>query len=121
MLQNYHSLGLMSGSSLDGLDVCYSRIAVDKDVYSYKILSSETIAFPERILGSLINCRSFSSDELKQFNFDFGQWAGKSCRAYLQQQKFVLLILSLRMVTRYIITQRKNRPYKLGADRLSLI
>jgi len=81
----------MSGSSLDGLDVCYSCITVDKDVYSYKILSSETIAFPESILGSLMNCRSFSSYELKQFNFDFGQWVGKSCRAYLQQQKIYSL------------------------------
>jgi anhydro-N-acetylmuramic acid kinase len=81
----------MSGSSLDGLDICYSRIAENKEVYSYEILSSTTVNFPESLLKSLKNSRSFSSDELKQLDINFGQWIGETCVAYKQEKKIASL------------------------------
>ena len=87
MVQNYFSLGLMSGSSLDGLDICYSRITENENTYSYEILSSTTVAFPLNLLNSLKNCRNYSLDDLKQLDLDFGKWIGETCRTYLEERK----------------------------------
>lgn len=51
--KSYKALGLMSGSSLDGLDIAYCHFEVEKEnngqlyVHDWKILAAETIGFSE--------------------------------------------------------------------------
>jgi len=47
--KTYHSLGLMSGSSLDGLDIAYCRIDWQADqVTHWELLASKTLPFSEK-------------------------------------------------------------------------
>jgi anhydro-N-acetylmuramic acid kinase len=72
--QSYFSFGLMSGSSLDGLDICYSRIDVNNGQYSYEILDSDTIVYQYNLLDKIKHCRSLSSLELLELDVELGQW-----------------------------------------------
>ena len=48
-MKTYYAIGLMSGSSLDGLDIAYCQIDWEKDqVHDWKIIQSETLPFSEK-------------------------------------------------------------------------
>lgn len=46
-MNNYKVIGLMSGSSLDGLDIVYSEIRVENKKWNYRIFHAETIPYPD--------------------------------------------------------------------------
>ena len=41
------AIGLMSGSSLDGLDIALVRFQEEKDKYHFQILEAETLPYPK--------------------------------------------------------------------------
>ena len=64
-MKTYRSIGLMSGSSLDGLDICFSEIfSEENDKYRFNIIDATTISYPQEIYEKLKNCRTLPSLEL---------------------------------------------------------
>ena len=49
MIQELTVIGLMSGTSLDGLDICCVNFSSVHNKYQYQILASQTIAYPGQI------------------------------------------------------------------------
>src|SRR6185436_17977412 len=45
-MKTYKVIGLMSGTSMDGLDIAYCNIIEDGGKWSYKILNAETVPYP---------------------------------------------------------------------------
>ena len=43
----WNVIGLMSGTSLDGVDIIYTRISKNNEAYNFKILNAVTIPYPE--------------------------------------------------------------------------
>jgi anhydro-N-acetylmuramic acid kinase len=83
----FYSLGLMSGSSLDGLDICYSFIEETEGVYLYKILAGSTVDFSPSLYNQLKNCREISEQELSKFDEEFGLWMGNKCKEFIENNK----------------------------------
>lgn len=79
----YHSLGLMSGSSLDGLDICYSAIENNNGCYSFEIFDFATISFPSELYSRLEKCRGLNSEELDELDWEFGEWVAWSCNKFM--------------------------------------
>jgi anhydro-N-acetylmuramic acid kinase len=46
MENNFLAIGLMSGTSLDGLDICYVKFE-KKQHWNFEILHAETIKYPK--------------------------------------------------------------------------
>ncbi len=64
-MKTYRSIGLMSGSSLDGLDICLSEIfSIENDKYDFNIIDATTISYPQELYEKLKNCRTLSSLDL---------------------------------------------------------
>ncbi len=56
----YHIIGLMSGTSLDGLDICYARYSYTNN-WSFKIINAITVPYSHKwmnILKDLTNQQS---------------------------------------------------------------
>lgn len=83
----FYSLGLMSGSSLDGLDICYSLIEEKNGVYSYEILAGSTVEFSSSLYYQLKNCRDISEQDLFNLDIEFGLWMGENCNTFIDKNK----------------------------------
>lgn len=84
MLSN-HVIGLMSGSSLDGIDVVYCRInKVEKEI-SYEILASSCLPIPEVWKTRLKSIVSFSAKEFCETNSAFGKFLGEIVSRFINE------------------------------------
>ncbi len=49
----FHAIGLMSGTSLDGLDICFARFE-KQDEWTFKILKAETLSYSKNWEDTLL-------------------------------------------------------------------
>ncbi|MFY0605680.1 MAG: anhydro-N-acetylmuramic acid kinase [Cyclobacteriaceae bacterium] len=78
----YRAIGVMSGSSLDGLDICLARFKPDS-FSEYEIEQSETIELPQKINDQLARADSLSSFDLLKLDVAYGQWIGETLNFWL--------------------------------------
>ncbi|MDR6403889.1 MULTISPECIES: anhydro-N-acetylmuramic acid kinase [Chryseobacterium] len=77
-----HAIGLMSGTSLDGLDICFARFE-KKDFWNFDILRAETIPYPKNWEEKLRNSIHLSAEELLELHSEYGFYLGKSARNFI--------------------------------------
>ena len=83
MTSSFNIIGVMSGTSVDGLDLCY--VSFTKDFLSnYKIISSETIDYPSNLKSNLINAINLDETELKELDLKLGEFIAFSIEDFLQ-------------------------------------
>ncbi|WP_425636568.1 anhydro-N-acetylmuramic acid kinase [Algoriphagus yeomjeoni] len=82
----YTMIGLMSGTSGDGLDIAYCSYELH-DQWSYEILDAVTAPFPEELGSKLMNCHKLSALELALLDVDFGKWMGEKVRQYCSEKQ----------------------------------
>lgn len=68
--ENYNVIGVMSGTSLDGVDLTYIKFN-NSDGWEFKILQSETVSYSEEWLIKLKNAIHFSTLELEKLNISY--------------------------------------------------
>jgi anhydro-N-acetylmuramic acid kinase len=82
------SIGLMSGTSLDGIDLVYVKF--DKNKYqNFEIIHAETIAYASFWKDTLQKGIHFSSDELAALHRDYGLFLGNTINDFIA--KFQIL------------------------------
>jgi anhydro-N-acetylmuramic acid kinase len=65
--ENYNVIGVMSGTSLDGVDLAYINFNI-AERWTFEILHSETVSYSDEWQNKLKNAIQFSSAELEQLN-----------------------------------------------------
>ncbi len=83
--QNITAIGLMSGTSCDGLDIAYCCFHAQSGKWSYSIEAAETIAYEKSMLSKLQHTTSMSGLELMSFDREFGFFCGQAVHAFLQK------------------------------------
>lgn len=84
----YRTLGLMSGSSLDGLDIAYCEFEIDsKTLIHWKILAAETLEFSEAWQATLRRLPHASGRELLLAHAHYGHYAGQLVNDFLQKHQ----------------------------------
>ncbi|MCH7414042.1 anhydro-N-acetylmuramic acid kinase [Belliella sp. R4-6] len=86
MSQQYHLIGLMSGTSGDGLDIAYCKFTKSAE-WKFEILESETIPFPEKLEKELFNSHLMSSLELNVLDVGFGKWMGEVTKTFVSKHQ----------------------------------
>ena len=88
MTSSFNIIGVMSGTSVDGLDLCY--VSFNKDFLSnYKIICSETIDYPSILKTNLINAINLDDTKLKELDFKLGEFIGFSIEDFLQNNNLI--------------------------------
>ena len=76
-------IGLMSGTSLDGLDICLVNFSEQESGWDYKIEAAQTIPYPETWVNKLLGAEKTSGEELKAFDQEYGKYLGESVFEFL--------------------------------------
>lgn len=83
MKNTYIVAGLMSGTSLDGLDIAVCKFELKEDKWSYEILDATTFEYDEARRNSLKNVMKGSAESLARLDFDFGYFQGSAVKTIL--------------------------------------
>lgn len=71
--EKYTIIGVMSGTSLDGVDLAYIGFTVKNNEWDFQILESETISYSIEWLNKLKTAVGFSEATLEKLNQDYTQ------------------------------------------------
>lgn len=89
--QVFFAIGLMSGTSLDGLDMCYSKFIWKESNWTFEILACETIPYSTGLEQSLKNAVHFPSEKLLKLNVDYGFYLGEKTQEFITKNNIVEL------------------------------
>ena len=84
---SYKVLGIMSGTSLDGIDLCIASYFLVNDQWTYKILAAKTLPYSDNWKQILINCETASGEELINYHFEYGAFLGKTALSFINESK----------------------------------
>ena len=68
--ENYNVIGVMSGTSLDGVDLAYIKFN-NSGRWTFEIFQSETVSYSEEWLDKLKNAIHFNPSELEELNVSY--------------------------------------------------
>ena len=71
------AIGLMSGSSLDGLDIALVRFHEENDKYRFQILAAETLPYPKYWTKQLSEAFHKQPEDLVQLDKEYGKYLGE--------------------------------------------
>jgi len=80
-------LGLMSGSSLDGLDLALVHLSRASDGWAYDLIDRETQGYDAALKARLLGAYTASVPEILQLDVDLGRLFGKGAQQFLARQK----------------------------------
>lgn len=77
-------IGLMSGTSLDGLDICYVNFKNDSGKWSYKIIKAISESYPQEIKYKLSEAQNMSALDYARFHSDYGLYIGQRVKKFIE-------------------------------------
>lgn len=81
----YKVIGLMSGTSGDGLDIAFCEFE-KKDNWSFSIIESDTIPFPKKMGKKLKKSHLLKGQKLALLDVEFGNWMGDQVKYFLTKK-----------------------------------
>lgn len=84
-MNTYRAIGLMSGTSLDGLDLAYCSFSQYGQQWSFELLQSANIAYSETFRAKLQNSVNASGQEILLLHIEYGQWLGEQVAAFIEK------------------------------------
>lgn len=85
--ESYNVLGIMSGTSLDGIDIAHIHFHNENKKWHYDILECETIAYTSEWLEKLKVAVDFSTNELAKLNEDYTFLLGNTIKSFIKKHK----------------------------------
>ncbi|SEH29468.1 anhydro-N-acetylmuramic acid kinase [Chryseobacterium culicis] len=80
------AIGLMSGTSLDGLDICLAEFE-KHDHWTFQILKADTLPYSEEWEKKLRDSIHLSAEDLLALHSDYGFYLGRQVRAFINQHQ----------------------------------
>ncbi len=83
----YSAVGLMSGTSLDGLDIACCRFELQNNTWSYQILEAETLPYSMKWQQRLANLDRKDAPEFAKTDSDYGHLLGNLTKKFIARHQ----------------------------------
>ncbi|MCK0157595.1 anhydro-N-acetylmuramic acid kinase [Cellulophaga sp. F20128] len=93
-MKKFNVLGLMSGTSLDGLDLAYCQFWQKKDMWNYKINNTKSVTYSSAFKDKLKNAISLPASELLELNSTYGAWLGEQSKLFIDEGQLTVDIIA---------------------------
>lgn len=80
----YNVIGVMSGTSLDGIDLAYISFEAN-DVWAFKIHNAETVSYTEEWKDKLSNLVNYHIETLKQIDEDYTTYLSEIISKFIEK------------------------------------
>jgi anhydro-N-acetylmuramic acid kinase len=85
--ETYKIIGVMSGTSLDGIDLAHINFTIKDNKWRYEVLESETISYSQDWLNKLKVAVSFSREDLIELNEEYTELLGYIIKSFIANHK----------------------------------
>lgn len=104
----YRALGLMSGSSLDGLDMALVEFEEIGGKWNYTILNSDCASYPDEMKERLKHSTELNAPDYLQLNVDFGRLIGNLVNDFINKNDlaYKIQLIALHGHTTFHIPQK---------------
>ena len=83
--QNYNVVGVMSGTSLDGVDLAHIQFNISNGKWSFKIEESLTVSYDQEMVEQLKEAVGYSEFELEKLNQRYTEVLGKIIKDFIEK------------------------------------
>lgn len=81
----YKALGLMSGSSLDGLDIVFVELNEVRGKWYYEIIHADCMPYSEQWIDQLKNAMNLSVKDFLKLNTAYGRYLGEQINLFIDK------------------------------------
>lgn len=83
----YRVIGLMSGSSLDGLDIAYVHLLESRGKWSFEMHKTSCVPYPPAWKENLKKAVSLNAKEYLYLHSDYGKYIGELVNAFIKEHQ----------------------------------
>ena len=80
-------IGIMSGTSLDGLDIACCDFSEENGVWNYEIVSTQTISYSDCWLKKIVGAQHLDPATFSKLNIDYGIFIGEAIHNFIRDYK----------------------------------
>lgn len=84
-MRDFKVIGLMSGSSLDGIDIAYVNFSHDNKRWFFQIVESGNVPYPQYWKEKLSDAFNKSEQELKELDIEYGRYLGIVTKKFIEK------------------------------------
>lgn len=86
MSNSYSIVGIMSGTSMDGVDLAYVTFSSDEEGnWQYNVHATKSVAYAQKRFDSLKVSVDFSVEEMCRFDKDLGRYFGETVNDFIDE------------------------------------
>jgi len=114
----YRAIGVMSGSSLDGLDIAFVEFQENAGKWNYEIGQADCYPYSEKWLEKLRSATTLKAMEYQLLHVEYGHYVGEQINRFIEQNKLhyqVALIASHGHTTFHIPSKKMTAQLGDGA------
>jgi anhydro-N-acetylmuramic acid kinase len=94
MKNTYHVIGLMSGTSLDGLDIAYCRFDLKNKKWHYDIIKASTVPYSEKWKYMFLSAKTLTANEFALLHSTYGHFIGNSVKEFMDSHKIKIDLIA---------------------------